>query len=155
MFRNDLDWLDYCLNEKGYLLHGSPHQLGRLTPQQAHDTERQSGCYKAVYATRHRLVAIVSSLLARSLEPGFYHTLWECNGSDIRVVGYNADWGDRGYVYVLHPAYFEPLYEGDGSFSGEYISRQPVEPEGVITFTREILERLPISFQFYPPRALQ
>lgn len=146
MFKNDLEWVAHFLS-KGYLLHGSPRRLEYLMPHQAHDTERLSGCHKGIYATRHQLVAIVSSLLARG--PRCY-TMWDGSGSDLRVVGYNARWGEKGYVYLLHPASFKQLREDDGSLSSDYIAREIVHPQGAAIFTPEILPQLPITFQFYP-----
>lgn len=147
MVLNNLEQLHIFLNE-GYLLHGSPLKLDRLVPMQAHDNSRVAGCQKAVYASRHHLVAIVNGLLVRGQGPSNFSL--DGNKSHLHVIGNNVSWGKHGYVYILDPHLFERLLEADGSLSWEFICREEVEPLQVLEFSDEILAALPIVFLFNP-----
>ena len=101
--------------KQGYLLHGSPHILSELEPQQAHDDETEEGNQVAVYATKNLPIAVFKGLLHG--KGNSYRTGWTWSDSEKRLFGKNVELAN-GYVYILDPATFQPSAEdADESFS--------------------------------------
>lgn len=84
-----------------YLYHGSPFKIEALEPRQAHDTEYESGCQEAVYATDSLDMAICFALGVEGSEDSERIMLPEY-GKKMLFKNCHPRYGQKGYIYVLN-----------------------------------------------------
>lgn len=88
-----------------YLYHGSPFKIETLQPRQAHDTEYESGCQEAVYATDNLDMAICFALGVEGDENA-ERTMLPEQGMKMLFKNCHPRYGQKGYIYVLNKAEF-------------------------------------------------
>ena len=133
----------------GYVFHGSTRKIkGDLIPHQANDLTKESGNRKAVYMTRHPLLAEFTALTGGKnvgrrknscyLDITEDHQVRYPGTQEFGVETIN-EIGDSGYVY-----FFDKKEQVDEEIGGECLSYKPVKPLVVIKIDRNYF-RYPIN----------
>lgn len=91
--------------QDNYLYHGSPFKLETLCPRQAHDTQYESGCQEAVYATDNIDMAICFALGVEGDENS-ERTMMPEHGMKMVFKKCHPRYGQKGYIYVLNKKEF-------------------------------------------------
>lgn len=140
-----LDWA----TANGFVFHGSTRRIkGELVPQQANDTEKESGNREAVYMTKKPILAEFTALTGGKDMGGRQNqVLMDISDSGkvtypkepIFKVGKLEEVADEGFVYV-----FDSTTQVDEDVNGESLSYRPVKPLAAIRIKKEDF-RYPIT----------
>ena len=114
--------------KRGYILHGSKHDMEKLEPRQAKGEGRKTAQLNAIYATDKVLISLFAATSPKNRKDGGeYRAEWgflenEDDATDSMEFKATQDWIDSmsdGYIYILKKEDFKKV----AGTPGEYIRR--------------------------------
>ena len=135
------EFLEYLVENKNVVLHGTPLDLNELEPRQANDKAKKFGNLLGVYATQDSVVPIFHAIRDKrkyqgSSQSGTTESRDE-NGNLLSKKYHfamskdaleKAPWSE-GTVYILPKEKFEQGKNDRGESSNEFVSMEPVKPK--------------------------
>lgn len=142
-FKSDFpkhEFLEFLVENKNVVLHGTPLDLGELEPRQANDKAKKFGNFSGVYATQDSIIPIFHAIRDKrkyrgSTQSGL-RTSTDAKGNILsreyrfamnKEALEKAPWSE-GVVYILPKEKFQQGTNDQGESSNEFVSLEPVKP---------------------------